>query len=113
MSKTGTQRKKFFATELFSLRKPTGQSFFEFTFGTVMTVFLMMGMIQVFIWAGYDQVKQLDRHNQLLIHDCGRDGLCPLEQLSPKFFQEDGFGDFIRGDYFFGEQNIKFEEHTH
>ena len=78
-----------------------------------MTVLLMIGMIQVFIWGGVDQVKQIDRHERMLLHDCGHDGQCPLEQLSPVFFQEDGYGDLIPGDFVYGEQDFNFSEYEH
>lgn len=85
----------------------------EFTFGIVMTVLLLIGMIQVFIWVGADQVKQIDRHEAILRRDCSRNGLCPVQQLTPKFFQQDGYGDLVPGDFFLGEQDIRFEQYNH
>jgi len=95
------------------LKREEGQSFLEFTFGTIMTVLLMIGMIKVFIWLGADQVKQMDRHEASLIQDCGYTGACPVKQLSPRFFQEDGFGELIPGDYIYGEYDHKFDEYVY
>jgi len=91
----------------------SGQSFFEFMFGILLTVLLMLGMIEVFIWAGTDQVKIIQKHDAILREPGGLHGLTPLRQVRPVFFEEDGFADSVSGDVLFGRPSVRFNVYTH
>lgn len=57
------------------------QSTMEFTFSMVITILLLMGMIQVMIWAGKDLAMRRQAHERILTDD--RIG---YEQVTPDFF---------------------------
>ena len=75
-----------------------------------MAVLLMMGLIEVFIWAGADQVKQLERHDSVLKGAASRDARGALKQVRPVFFQPDGFRDSVTSDVY-GNVEVRFRSY--
>jgi len=50
-------------------KQHAGQATIEFTFGMIVTVLLLMGMVQVLIWTGQDLAKRRAGHEEHLILD--------------------------------------------
>jgi len=68
-----------------SIKKKTirvqGQAMIEFTFGMVVAILLLMGMVQVLVWTGLDLANRRLAHEQHLTRDAHG-----INQTEPIFY---------------------------
>lgn len=83
------------------------QSIVEFTFGIVIVVLLLLGMIKVFSWAARDLTDRRQRHEVSLIIDPGDCPACPLQQVNPYFYESTAVG-FAKNSNIFGDVPVTF-----
>jgi len=63
----------------------------EYVFSMIAMVVLIMGMIQVFRWTGYDLVARQQAHTMVLEQNVCDSSACPLQQIRPIFYSSTGF----------------------
>ena len=79
---TGKNKMKLGCTKLCH-----GQSLLEFTFTMVVAVFILMGMLEIFVWVGRDMSYRRQAHEQTLTEPLTGTGAgAPLEQIKPTFY---------------------------